>query len=436
MGLNNNLKRRTTTLVRRFSLSGDVALFYAYLLLPILFINTQPVVTRSIRLLGLTILVVAGLSIESLRRTMVKNYRTLPPLARLFVIILFAATIASCLNNLVMSPIRSNNIWFGTPPEFMGVLAWLLFIGLGLLFRDIFKRQLLTRATFYILSLASTLPSITELYYIIRGFRIAGIMFHPTSMSIYATIAIILGLHQLTFLPTGRKRTVLHTLLVLGSCVTVLLTQSRIGYLVLLATLSIWAVCYLRRVPWLSLCLGVIVVVFAVIPRIQVDYFQRFQDASVNRGVDYRLDLYSSSAKEIASKHLIIGNGPDTLPGAINNQDTVSEDVAKSLRKGVTFVSTHDLYFDVAYFFGVPAVIGLSGLTLLAFRDAIRRRQLTFVLLLAALVANATVNVPSLELTSLYWIVILGVVGSSTTPIRSYLTSFPTPWNHPKSKRS
>lgn len=310
--------------------------------------------------------------------------------------------------------INSNEVTlWGIVPDYLGILPWMLFITLGLLFMRSAHRLLLSRPTLYILSLALIVSLFYNSFYVRHGFREAGVMFQPTTMAMYGLFGSVLCLHQLERSPRWKWQ-ILNLLLLILSVSTVMLCQSRVAYILLLIILSAWAVKQSRKHLGLAVQIAVLIICLAVIPQVASNYFSRFSSHSVDRGISYRLDIYKTAGTDVARHNYLIGNGPATLPLAINNQNAVPPEIAKSLNLGFRFLSTHDLYFDFAYYFGCLAALLLLGLTTLALLHLYKMggpESLALLALLVVMIGNALANVPSIELTSMYFIVLFGSLG-------------------------
>jgi hypothetical protein len=242
-------------------------------------------------------------------------------------------------------------------------------------------------------------------------------MFQPTTLAMYANIAAIVSLHRLRVSTETAGKVIAASVLLL-SISTVILCQSRVGTILLVVSLVVWLFHSKhqskRTLAGLLLLISLITILHAALP----NYFSRFRSQSLHRGVTYRLDIYKTSAKDLVKHHAIIGNGPASLPTAINNQNLVPDDVAFSLHLGFNFISTHDLFFDFAYYFGLVAALALFTISVYAAITYIKSAasfNLAYLLVFVILFANAILNVPSLELTSMYFIVLFGLLANSFT---------------------
>jgi hypothetical protein len=143
-------------------------------------------------------------------------------------------------------------------------------------------------------------------------------------------------------------------------------------------------------------------------------YFSRYRQESIVHGSSYRLEIYEIVGKEVLAHNLILGNGTRALPADLNNRRAVPEDIARTLDQGYVFISAHDLFLDVAFYFGIIASVALLVLvacglrTFLATRDT-SLEAINYLLLFGVLLMNSLVNVPTVELTSLFFIVLFGL---------------------------
>lgn len=388
--------------------------FYTYIALPLVYISEKPQLTRSLRLTLLFGIFVSALASVRTRNELKNNFANLPADVKKLGLVLVIGMLASTLRTSQPLGITL----FGLSPEFLGVVSWVVFLSLALLFKNVALQLLISPITLTIASIILVTSLITDNFYIQHGLRVAGVMFQPTSMAIFAVLAATLSLYHLF---SNRARTARMALVcLLLSLVTVMLCQSRLGYVLLALVLSAWALVGAKQRLQYALMLMLATVAIVAIPLLNPSYFSRFATDSVERGISYRLDLYVLSGKDLLGHNLLLGNGPSSLPEAINNINAVPEEVAKSLHTGYIFLSTHDLYFDFAYFYGLTAALILVLITLLATYRTIRKsedpnQKTVWLLLLAVLIANALFNIPSLELTSLYFVAIIALIGSKNT---------------------
>ena len=400
---------------RLLSWGGKIEpLFWLYSLIPLIFLLNNGSASRQLRILNLLAVVCLALCSANIRKRLVKNYQALQPLVKVLLAVILIAAVYSGLRSFQSIDLRL----VGYTPEYLGILSWFIFFFVGLLFSHDLKRVILSPKLLWVLLLALVVSLGGDSVYIRDGLRIGGVMFQSTTMALYAAGAAVVALHHLSANKSEKWTARLAATTLVLATATVVLTQSRVGYVALIMVFGVWAVLQYKTRRWLSVVLITLIVCIALLPRISADYFSRFYAASVNKGVDYRLDLYKTSAPDLLRHNLLIGNGASALPRAINNQNQVTEEVAKSLRLGYTFSSTHDLYFDIANFFGCLAALAFVLLTVLGLRHPLKKlkAQPVLALLFLVLILNALFNVPSLELTSLYFVVMFGLLQPDILP--------------------
>ena len=394
----------------------EAFLFFVFLASPLLYIPGYLELSIKLRFLVLLSLSLAVLATVPLRQKLAKNYRHLPKALRIFVVV--------TTSMMALSVLRQSDyltVAIGNPPEFLGLLAWLSFIVLALTWMDDVDRLLLGKTSLGIGIAAMVASLYFGLFYIGLGLRLPGILLQATSMGMYASMFCLISFYGLAR-ATRRNDSIVATLGVIGSVTVLLLSQSRIGYLTLIIVLAAYAALTVRKRFQVAVLAVSIVVLVGLVPRLFPSYFERFGSASIDRGVSYRLDLYRTTLPDVLRHNSIIGNGPSSLPTAINNQNTVPEPIKRSLQTGELFASTHDLYFDVAYFFGGLAALALLGASGYALFVGWRIRDLqidTLRLIFITLIINACFNVPSLTLTSLYFVVLFGLLATTHKPKRS-----------------
>ena len=385
--------------------------FYLYISTFLIYLPSNPALTRSFRLLALVGVFCVALSVSSMRKELFDNIKSFSGLTKLLVLIIIGAIVWSSLGPLSFD----NRLFIGSSPEYLGTVTWLLFIGLGALFMKYVRLHLLSRGVALVFVASIAVSLLANSFYIRQGFRMAGVMFQPTTMGMYGIIAALVSAYLLI------KQTKPHVLFYVSfalSVLTVLLSQSRIAYVTLAVLLSVCSLYYFNKRKKMALGAAAIVVFIAIIPQVSQNYFSRFQSDSVQKGLTYRLDLYKVAGKDVLLNNPIKGNGPDSLPLAINNTNLVPEEIAKSLSLGWRFLSAHDLFFDMAYFFGCVAAIATLILTALAIKQTsvhLTEKNLFLLMIFAVLLINALFNVPSLELTSLYFVMMFGLLNHEKT---------------------
>lgn len=301
---------------------------------------------------------------------------------------------------------------FGFAPEYIGLLTWMTFLLIGVTLAHSFGRYLLARATLVLTIAILLIGLVYNKFYIYYGLRVSGLILQSTTMGMYAAMGTAIGLYGLS---TNYKHSKMYRLASIScailSAITLVFTQSRIGYITFILVLFAWGMHRLKSKRLGTLAVIAAMLVLSSLPHFFGSYFARFRSTNIERGVSYRMDLYEISVKDLPKHNLLIGNGPGVLPPAINDKDTVPDEIARTLEQDNSFVSTHDMYFDFSYQFGVIAGLGLVVLTLLAFYKNIRSKSNGFLLVVfAVMILNALFNVPSLEFTPLYFIALFALL--------------------------
>ncbi len=375
-------------------------LYYLIFALPLTYIIDQPLVSRAIRLsvlLGAVALILSTV----LAREMFRRFYELKRYTRWLTVAIVVAILAAILTSSDSLETRL----LGLVPEYLGGLTWLAFIIFGVTVARFSKTLMSTKVILpisLIILLVSLLINRFNLHY---GLRVSGLLLQATSMAMFACLTFAIGL-KATRVQTQRRWRVCSFIVVALSLAVVILTQSRIGYIsvALLSVGSVWVGGQTHRFEVIIAVLSCLAVL--VLPQFAQDYFSRFRITSVQKGVEYRLDLYEISGRDLLRNNLIMGNGPSSLPPAINNRNEVPDDIQKSLQSGDVFLSTHDLYFDFAYYFGVAAGLCLLVLSTIAMVLYLRAKEYFMLACFGVLGINALFNTPSLELTSLYFVFI------------------------------
>lgn len=375
---------------------------------PLFFINDNTAHTRILRLLILLLLGGWVIASDQLRGRFMQNLRNLSLRLR----VILAGIILLMVISTVLSAEQVGLRLFGFAPEYIGLVTWMVFLLIGATVADRFEKYMLSRPTLLLTVAILVTGLIYNKFYIYYGLRVSGLLFQSTTMGMYAVMSLALGLYSLK---SGAKRDkasrILSVACIVLSTLTLVFTQSRIGYVAFVLVLFMWGMHRLKKKRLGMLAVIAAMLVLSSLPHLFGSYFARFRSTNIDRSISYRMDLYEVSAKDLPKHNMLIGNGPGALPTAINNKDTVPDEIARTLEQDNLFASTHDLYFDFAYQFGVLASVGLVTLTLLACIKNIRDRVNGFLLVVfGVMILNALFNVPSLEFTPLYFIVLFALL--------------------------
>lgn len=389
--------------------------FYIFFSVPLLYIFDYPAISRTIRfsvLFGLLLLVFC---IKSSRHIFLRNLQNLNRFTKLGTGIILAM--------LLLSTVFAQNGWqvalFGVGPEYLGLLSWLAFMVLGVFFHDRMKQLLTHKAALGLSLLIITLSLISNYYEITHGLRLSGLILQATTMGMHAVFVSIIGFWQLR-IATEKSHKLWACILVILSTIVVILTQSRIAaiaFVIAYGALALRSILGHKRRLHLALFATVLFCIVALIPQISTHYFARFQTDSLGSGISYRLELYRLTARDVLANSKIIGSGPGSLPQSINDESAVPEDIQLSLRVGDVFLSSHNMYLDIAYCFGLLTALVVLILSLYALgRNGIHAFELTLLFIVSVL--NALVNVTSLEFTSWYFVLLFALISSPSKPLK------------------
>lgn len=400
----------------RAKLKSASSLLFIIVGLPLVTIVGSLPLTSSTR--GWVLITISSLLVFLLssRNEIHKNFLGLPVFAKIALCIFTLTIILSSLGQLA-GPTRITLL--GEGAEHLGLVYWLCFITLFLFAQNYIKDLLFSRTSLYIVTTIGFVSLFSNYFYISHGLRVAGLLYHPTSMSIFATVAVIVGLNNLLLPRALSDRLAAYVCIAINVSIIVL-TQSRIGVAYLIIALVINGLVFLRGKRY-KLYLATLLTCLALIslPFIFKDFFIRFRQESVSRGTTYRLNLYTTAAKDIFKNNLFLGNGPSTSPVNLNNKNKVPEDIAATLNLGYTFSSSHNLFFDTAYYFGVLSMLALLvlfgiGTKLYLTAHKMTPDRINFALIFGALLVNALINIPSIELTTLLFVAASGLFAKKT----------------------
>lgn len=394
--------------------------FYIFFSLPLFYIFDHPVMSRTIRfsvLFGLLLLIFC---VENTRQIFVHNMQSFRSSTKIALSLLFLL--------LVLSAAFAQHDWkttlFGISPEYLGLVSWLAFIGLGVLFSNRLT-ELLAHKTTLLLSLVIIVLSLWSSYYeIFHGLRVPGLMFQATTMGMYAVCTGVLGFWQWRIAKTTSHK-IWAIVLILFSTAIIILTQSRIALVACVIAYGIIAfhsIVAAGKRPRIALFALILLVSVTILPQSFSNYFARFQIDSVNNGVSYRKELYALTVKDVLRDNKLLGNGPSSLPESINDESIVPEDIQLSLKTGDIFLSSHNMFLDIGYCFGMLAALIVLAVTCRASFRPFYSTALPVELWLLFVIGilNALVNVTSLELTSWYFVLLIALIACKETSNQKY----------------
>lgn len=349
--------------------------------------------------------------------TAIKRLKELSLAVKIAIVILSAL----CLLSIITSDLSVADTLVGALPEFLGAFTWLSFVAIAAYIAPRLTQLILTKATSQLLVAIIGLSLIVDKFYITHGFRVSGLLMQPTAYAMFCVFACLIFIIKL-LQNKPRSPGIYYTGIIL-SLISIILSQSRIGYIALIIGLGLIG---LRHAKHAKLLLGItlsVVLVFSALILSYRSYFERFGAPSLQRGSSYRLDLYKISFQDTFAHNFIVGNGPASLPTAINDRAKVTDDILATLNDNFIFSSTHNLYLDVAYYFGFIVGGSLFILSSWAIICGIRSKStatysITVVFLILCL--NAMFNTPTLELTLLYSMVLAGLIYNLRHSLKSF----------------
>lgn len=402
-----NVKNTVSKLLDTVFSDGIASLFYLFMALPLVYIPGHHIYSRSLRLSCILFVTLATFLVPSLWSVLRSNLLALGRWVKVFLTVSLVLVVISSLT----SSAKTSTMLFGVEPNYMGALAWLCIIPFSLLFSGRLKSLLFSKVTVLLMSAVLLVSLLMGWRAIIGGYRIPGLMMQATTMAMYAVLAFVVSLDLLTQKHKEAWAEKLAFAGLLLAVLTVIATQSRVGYVGLVMVCTYFGIRLVsRKSPFVFILLG-ICVLLPLVSVIYKDRFTRLNATSVHRGIEYRGNIYETTGREVLRKNIIIGDGPSVLPEDLNNTSMVPEDIAKTLNEGLVFISSHDLFLDLALFFGVIVAFGfliLFGYTLLhGLKDpATMELRLAFVVL----IINALCNTISPEILTLTFMVLLALL--------------------------
>lgn len=377
--------------------------------LPLLYIPGQTEASKTIRWGLLVAIAVTLLYVTSLRAQITENFRLLGATNRIAVIALVFSMLASTMLSIQAWDVRI----LGWEAEYLGLVTWLSFIiiAIGLRFHVIdFLRSSLCLIVFGVVLATSLLLNVS---FLINGFRLEGLLVQATSMGMYAAMCMSVGLWHYVVGVADRTRIVSASVVGL-STTAVLLSQSRAAQVAAIFS-CLLLTAYLVYKKLQSWALPVILSsVLVIVPLLFGSYFVRLQGEEVRSGVEYRIDIYSLAAEEVTGHNPLFGLGPSGIPETINSKDQVPQKIAETLDKGYVFLSSHDIFLDIALYFGLVGAVAFSVLVLrsvyVALTVQISKKLILACLGLSTMLINGLLNVPSLELTLLLFVFVFALL--------------------------
>ncbi len=302
---------------------------------------------------------------------------------------------------------------FGTYPGYFGLLQWLACFVLALWLRPDLTKIAKSPTVAICLALVMCISIIGDHTTLNGGFRLSGLLLQATSMGLYACLGFAVALIGLD---TTNGRVRVGYMALTGLAMTaVILTQSRAALfaLALIGALSLVRNYSLHK----TVLLGALTVLVILGSFFTPSVMNRYHQERVAAGAAYRHEIYKVGLKEIAQKHLLIGNGADSYPSYLNDGKRVPEDIAQDLQVGYRFSSAHDIFIDIGNMFGaLPMLLALlaAAWTVIAF--ALRYIHKTpdhwSLTIFTPLLVNALINVPLASMTCLGIVFMVAGLGS------------------------
>jgi hypothetical protein len=302
---------------------------------------------------------------------------------------------------------------FGLNSDQMGLLAWtaLIIIGIHRIISSSAKSILLIYSII-VANIVVLISLLMHQFYL--EYRMFGLLLQPSLMGMYSLMTIVLTLYYVLNNKNKINSKFFLPLFLLNG-ITILLTTSRAAIYCLFFILL-----YLfinRFIPNKKS----IVLVFGCLTFSTISIFilkSRLSVSNLLIAFDYRLKLVISYINTMDFKTITVGNGANAINDRLNSNQALPGPLQKSLEDGYIFLSSHNLFIDTLYYFGILFFMGLVMLTVYAlyrstnlfinYKYEIPYFSIIFLIMLV----NAIINPPSLELTSLFLISTLALQNS------------------------
>lgn len=364
--------------------------------------------TGSLRLFYIILL--ALIAVAYFGKSIVNTVRRLPLIISASLLLF---VIVSIISSLHAGGMGNPTTLLGTATTQFGIGLWICFLLIALGTASVVRQAVFNPIVLYIALAVGIGSLIVGRFDLLNGLRLGGLLYQPTSMAIYACLTIIIACMTLL-----RQCSLTHGiaawLVLMVHTTIVIVTQSRIGWLCLLIILAVNGWLFAKKQLSISVFACCTLTLIMALPIIFPNYFSRYRQESVAHGSSYRLELFETAGKDILRHNMLLGNGTRALPADLNNRRAVPEDIARTLDQGNIFLSAHNLFIDLAYYFGILATITLLiimtyGIRTFVTLQSFSSESLNYLLLFGVLLMNALVNVPTLELTPLFFIVLFGL---------------------------
>ncbi len=319
---------------------------------------------------------------------------------------------------MIVSTFAGTEIWsvrlLGWDMELLGLASWLSFVVLAVTLRKDVTKTLVSPLFMIVTGLVVTVSMLISAPYFVDGFRAPGLLLQATSFAFYTCIALTVSVWQLLYGKLDLITRILAISVATISILAIIFCQSRAGQAAALLVLLLFAVSVvkssrLKAGALVSIALGLIIV-----PLLFTNYFVRFQGEQLRSGTEYRLEVYRLSAEEVIGKNPLLGLGAGGVPENINSRDAVPYGILETLDRGYVFLSAHDIFLDMALMFGLGAVSICMLFILRACYNLLVAEMTPESVLITGvfvvLLINGLLNTPSIELTSLLFIVTAAVM--------------------------
>lgn len=378
--------------------------------MPLVFVNRQYLLSSSLRL-GLLFGICISLWLLNYQKAL-KALVNLTLLGKLG----FGGLVVGLIVSTIYSVAPAQTLFLGFPKEYQGLIAWALYLLIGVHFIGYKMNEKIEDINRHLVNAIIVLSVYVNFSYLSFAFRLEGLLTQATVMGMYACIGVLLNS---LWIARVKKLGIFPILFLFVSLAAVLLSQSRVALYVAATILIVVAGLFFNRAfVRCTLIIGTLLA-FVVVPPLVPTYFNRLNGDNVEKGAIYRLDLYNLATQNIEKKYLLSGLGASTLPKGINDKEQVPEQILKTLDQGFVFISAHDIFFDILFYFGGFALFGFIALlfnTVKRIYTALRKQEeLALMGIFCIAVINGIVNTPSLEFTSLLFVTVFALQTQKST---------------------
>lgn len=373
--------------------------------LPLLYVPSYSLLSHSLRLgllisLGVYILVFKG-------KEVIKNFSKLNTINKWCISgLLFALYLSTILTSS-----DYYHLFFGWPESRHGLIAWFIYILMGVYLIGIKLTDNLLKII-YIIIISVLFISLFMHFGYLGEYRLFGLLLQSTSMGLYACLGIAIS--TLMIIKNCKPIDIMVNAIILSlSTVIVILSASRISVITGILIIIGLSIAQQAKVNIYKVILMLLAIVFAILAVTALSSIDdRLSTVKTFEGTRYRISIYNAYIQNYNYKEILIGNGASTFPNEINDETNLSADLAETVREGYIFMSSQNIVLDTLFMFGITYTLSLLVIIYMSIKNIVKYytagiAYLFFVAAYVIAIINGLINTQSLGLTSLLIIFVI-----------------------------